>query len=159
MLKLKELESMGNVTFGNAEGVTYDNIKAAISDLAAQNQVPVAFYQDEAREGGMFSNTVPVLVAYHPEHRSDYYNMAIVLTKQGTYGSVAVYAAGRSKQMDKFARSEANKEIRRGQSLSYKLGNAAVSGLMNMGKNKQKLQEEQAYYEIILDIIGAALNE
>lgn len=122
MLKLKELESMGTVTFGGAENVTLDNIKTAISDLAAQNQIPVAFNQDETKEGGMFSSTVPVLVAYHPEHRSDYFNMAIVLSTQGSYGSAAVYAAGKSKQMNKFARSEANKAARRGQSLSYKLG-------------------------------------
>lgn len=159
MLKLKDLEQMGTVTFGGAENVTLDNIKQAISDLAAQNQVPVAFYQDEAKEGGMFSDTVPTLVAYHPEHRNDYFNMAMVLSKQGSYGSVSVYAAGKSKQMNKFARSEANKAARRGQSMSYKLTNAAVSGLMNMGKSKQKLQDEQMYYEIILDIIGTALNE
>ncbi|WP_080797828.1 hypothetical protein [Arabiibacter massiliensis] len=159
MLKLKDLESMGTVTFGGAENVNLDNIKSAISDLASQNQIPIAFYKDEAKAGGMFSDAVPVLVAYHPEHRNDYFNMAIVLSKQGTFGSAAVYAAGKSKQMNKFVRSEANKEARRGQPLSVKLGNAAVSGLMNMGKSKQKLQEEQMYYEIVLGLIGTALNE
>lgn len=158
MLKLKDLEHMGTVTFGGAEDVTLNNVQLAISDLAEQNQIPVAFYQDDAKEGGMFSDTIPALVVYHPDHRNDYFNMAMILTKQGSFGSVAVYAAGKSKQMNKFARSEAAKADRRGQSLSYKLGSAAVSGLMNMGKSKQKLQEEQMYYEIILDIIGTALN-
>ena len=49
--------------------------------------------------------------------------------------------------------------MRRGQSMSFKVGNMISSGFMNMGKSKQKLQEEQTYYEIILNIIGAALNE
>lgn len=159
MIKLKDLEEMGTVTFGDADGVTLKNIQTAVTDLAKQNGVPVAFYTDDAKDGGLFGNTYTALVAYHPEHRHDYFNMAMILTKQGNYGSVAVFAAGKSKQMNKFARSEAAKEMRRGQSMSFKVGSMVASGLMNMGKNKQKLQEEQMYYEIILGIIGEALND
>lgn len=159
MIKLKDLENMGTVNFKDGGDITLENIRAAIKDLAEQQQVPVAFYNDEAKEGGFLGSTYPCLVMYHPEHRYDYYNMAMVITRQGAYASVNVYAAGKSKQMNKFARSEANKEMRRGQSLSFKIGNAAVSGLMNMGKSKQKLQEEQFYYEICLDLIGTALND
>ncbi|NLQ13030.1 hypothetical protein HGI81_04110 [Olsenella sp. KGMB02461] len=158
MIKLKDLEQMGNVTFGDAGDVTLQNIKEAITDLAQQNGVPVAFYTDDAKDGGLFGNTYTALVAYHPEHRNDYFNMAMLLTKQGNFGTVTVYAAGKSKQMNKFARSETAREMRRGQSMSYQIGNMISSGLMNMGKSKQKLQEEQAYYEIILNVIDAALN-
>lgn len=159
MIKLKDLEEMGSVTFGDAGDVSLETIKSAVSDLAKQNGVPVAFYTDEAKEGGIFGDTYSALVAYHPEHRNDYFNMAMILTKQGNFGTVSVFAAGKSKQMNKFARSEAAKEGRRGQSMSFKVGSMVASGIMNMGKSKQKLQEEQAYYEIILNIIGAALNE
>lgn len=159
MIKLKDLEVMGTANYKDSEDITFEILRAAIKDLAEKREVPVAFYEDEAKEGGLFGNTHPCLVLYHPEHRYDYYNMAMVVTRQGVYASVNVYAAGKSKQMNKFARSEANKEMRRGQSLSFKIGNAAVSGLMNMGKNKQKLQEEQLYYEICLDIISDVLSE
>lgn len=159
MIKLKDLEQMGDVTFANAENVTLDNIKTAITDLAKQNDVPVAFYTEDAKDGGLFGDTYTALVAYHPEHQRDYFNMAMILTKQGAYGNVTVFAAGKSKQMNKFARSEYNKNARQGQSMSFKVANAAVSGLMNMGKSKQKLAEEQMYYEMILNIIGAALND
>lgn len=158
MINFKGLENMGTVNFRDGSGITLDNIMAAIKDLAEQQQVPVAFYNDEAKEG-LFGSATPCLVMYHPEHRYDYYNMAMIVSRQGNYASVNAYAAGKSKQMSKFARSEANKEWRRGRSMSEKIGNAAVSGLMNLGKSKAKLQEEQLYYEICLDLIGSALNE
>lgn len=159
MINLKNSEEMEKVTFGDAAEVTLETIKGAITDLAQQNGIPVAFYTDEAKDGGLFGDTYAALVAYHPEHRNDYFNMAMILTKQGNFGTVSVHAAGKSKQMNKFARSEAAKEMRQGQSMSFKVGSMVASGLMNMGKSKQKLQEEQMYYEIVLEIIGAALNE
>lgn len=162
MLKLKDLEEMGTVSFGNAQDITLKTIKAAIGDLAERNGVPVAFYFDEAKEGGMLSNVVNTLMVYHPEHRKDYYNMALVLHKQGNFGSVAVFAAGTSKQMNKFYRSEKSKEAV-GAALkgggSGAVGAAIGGALGSLGKNKAKLQEEQLYYEIILELIGTALNE
>lgn len=162
MLKLKDLESMGTVSFGNADGVTLDNIKTAISDLAAQNQIPIAFYTEDAKEGGLLSSTVTALVAYHPEHRRDYFNMAMILNKQGAFGSVAVYAAGKSKQMNKFYRSDISKGAV-GAALmgggSRAVGAAIGGALGSIGKSKAKLQEEQLYYDIVLELIGTALNE
>lgn len=162
MLKLKGLDSMGTVTFGNAGGVTLESIEAAIADLAAQNQIPLAFYTDEAKEGGLFATAVPVLIAYHPEHRRDYFNMAMILSKQGTFGSVAIYAAGKSKQMNRFYRSDISKgalasALNGGG--SYAVGQVIGGFLGSLGKNKTKLQEEQLYYEIVLGLINAALGE
>lgn len=162
MLKLKDLEEMGSVTFGNAENVTLSNIQDAITDLAKQNGVPVAFYKEDAKDGGLFGESYTALVAYHPEHQRDYFNMAMIMTKQGNFGNVAVYAAGKSKQMNKFARSNNSKAgfaaaVAGGG--SYAVGQMIGGALGSIGKSKAKLQEEQAYYEIILGIIGSALNE
>ena len=159
MINLKGLENMGTVNFRDGNGITLDNIMAAIKDLATQQAVPVAFYKDEAKEG-LFGSATPCLVMYHPEHRYDYYNMAMVVTRQGNFASVNVYAAGKSKQMNKFARSEANKQMRRGKSTSFVIGNMIGDAVFNgIGKSKTKLQEEQLYYEICLDLISTALNE
>lgn len=158
MIKLKNLQEADSVSFGGAEEISLDDIKSAISNLAQQNGVPVAFYIDDAKDGGLFGRTYTALVAYHPEHQKDYFHMAMILSKQGNFGTVSVYAAGKSKQMDKFARSEVAKKMRQGQSMSFKVSNMVTSGLMTMGKSKQKLQEEQAYYGIVLSIIDAALN-
>lgn len=162
MLKLKDLQEMGNVTFGDAANVTLDNIQTAITDLAKQNGIPVAFYQEDAKDGGLFGSTYTALVAYHPEHRRDYFNMAMIMAKQGNFGNVSVYAAGKSKQMNKFARSDASKAgfgaaIAGGG--SFAVGQMIGGALGSIGKSKARLQEEQTYYEIILNIIGAALNE
>lgn len=162
MLKLKDLEEMGSVTFGNADNVTLDSIQTAITDLARQSNIPVAFYKEDAKDGGLFGDTYDALVAYHPEHQRDYFNMAMIMTKQGSFGNVAVYAAGKSKQMNKFYRSDLSKA---GFGSAITGGGAAAFGQMiggalgSIGKSKAKLQEEQAYYEIILGIIGSALNE
>lgn len=162
MLKLKDLQEMGNVSFADAGEVTLDNIETAVTDLAKQNGIPVAFYRTDARDGGIFGNTYTALVAYHPEHRNDYFNMAMILTKSGNFGSVNVYAAGKSKQMNKFARSD-NAKAGLGAALagggSQAVGFMIGSALGSLGKSKAKLAEEQLFYDSILSIIGAALNE
>ena len=56
--------------------------------------------------------------------------------------------------MDKFARAENARLDRQGKDLSYQIGSLIGSGLRNIGKSKQKLEEEQNYYaavEYLLD--------
>ncbi len=159
MIKLDDSEEVGSVDFDNADEVTLTNLKMAILDLAQRNNVPVSFYIEDAKAGGFLGETHSALVAYHPEHRYDYYNIAMILQKRGSRGSISVFTTGTSKQTNKFARSEFNKEWRKGRSMSQKLGNAAASAVLNAGKSKQKLADEQAYYDILLEIIGVVLND
>lgn len=67
-------------------------------------------------------------------------------------------STGNSKQMKKFATAEALKTNRKGKSLSYKIGNAAVGSLFLLGKSKNKLEQEQNYYDTILEATGVCLE-
>lgn len=69
-----------------------------------------------------------------------------------------VASTGNSKQMKKFATAEALKASRKGKSLSFKIGNAAVGSLFLLGKNKNKLEMEQNYYDTILEVTGMCLE-
>lgn len=63
-----------------------------------------------------------------------------------------------SKQMDKFARAENAKMDRQGKNRSCQIGSMIGSGLRNIGKSKQKLEEEQNYYgavQYLLDQVFA----
>lgn len=60
--------------------------------------------------------------------------------------------------MDKFARSEYAKQDRQGKSLSYKIGSVIGSTVRNLGKNRQKLEEEQRYYDSIQHVLDQVIS-
>ena len=59
---------------------------------------------------------------------------------------------GSGKQMDQFARADYAKQDRHGKAMPYKTGSMIGSGIRNIGKNKQKLEAEQNYYDAIRHI-------
>lgn len=160
MIKADQLrEFRPTYRYQNGDGITLQSIQEALKDTAQKYGIAVAFTSDQIKSGGLFNSEVEdCLVLYHPEHPSDYFRFAIRVKRQGVMAFVTVNDFGNSAQMNKHLRSEANKEARKGQSLSYKLGNAAVSGLMNMGKNKNKLEEEQMYYGALESIFDEMIS-
>ena len=60
--------------------------------------------------------------------------------------------------MDKFARSEYAKQDRQGNSLSYKIASVIGSTVRNLGKNRQKLEEEQRYYDSIQHVLDHVIS-
>ena len=60
--------------------------------------------------------------------------------------------------MNKADRVEAYKEDRRGKSMSYKVGSIIGQGISSIGKSKQKLEEEQNYYNCISDILDDVIS-
>lgn len=138
------------VSFKNGDGVTLENIQAAYTDCANQMGIPVAFYRDQVTSGGLFNSSVQdCLVLYHPDHMKDYFKFCIRISYQGIAAFVSVDVFGESKQINKAARDEFAREDRKGKSMSYKLGSMIGAGLANIGKNKQKLEDEQNYYRCI----------
>ena len=60
--------------------------------------------------------------------------------------------------MAKADRAEFAKADRQGKSMSYKVGSMIGQGLMNIGKSKQKLEEEQMYYQCVFDIFDEIVS-
>lgn len=121
--------------------------------------VPVAFYNEQVKSGGLFNSSVEdCIVMYHPEHQNDYFKFCIRVGRQGTYAFVSVNDFGQSKQMAKADRAEFAKQDRKGKSMSYRVGSMIGSGIANIGKSKQKLEEEQRYYQCVFDIFDEIIS-
>lgn len=160
MIKIDELrEFRPTYRFEDGANVSLEAVKNALSVEAEKRGVPVAFYTDQVKSGGLFNKQIEdCIVMYHPEHQNDYFKFCIRVGRQGSYAFVSVNDFGSSKQMDKFVRAEFAKQDRKGKDMSYKIGSMIGSGIRNIGKSKQKLEEEQNYYgavEYILDQVIA----
>lgn len=160
MIKADELrEFRPTVRYQNGEGITLSTVQDAIKDCAMKMGLPVAFIGDQVKSGGLFNSSVEdCVVMYHPEHERDYFRFCIRVKHQGTYAFVSVNDFGKSSQMAKAERAEFGSADRKGKSMSYKLGSLAAQGLMNIGKSKQKLEEEQMYYQCIFDIFDEIVS-
>lgn len=160
MIKIDELSKfLPTFRYTGAENVDFQVIIDNIKEEAQRHTVPVEFYNDQVKSGGIFNREIEdCIVIYHPEHKTDYYNFCIRLKKVGSIVQIQTDVFGSSVQMDKFARSEWAKEDREGKSVSYKIGSMIGSGLRNMGKNKQKLEEEELYYDILRAVLKEAIG-
>lgn len=160
MIKIDDLrEFRPTYRFEDGASISLEAVQNALTTEAEKHGVPIAFYADQVKSGGMFNKQIEdCLVMYHPEHRNDYFTFCIRIQRQGSMAYVIVNDFGSSKQMDKFARTEFAKQDRKGKDMSYKIGSMIGSGIRNLGKSKQKLEEEQNYYgavEYILDQVIA----
>ena len=154
MIKIDELrEFRPTCRFEDGANVSLEAVKNALSVEAEKRGVPVAFYTDQVKSGGLFNKQIEdCIVMYHPEHQNDYFKFCIRVGRQGSYAFVSVNDFGQSKQMAKANRAEFAKEDRKGKTMSYKVGSMLSEGIMNIGKSKQKLEEEQMYYQCVFDI-------
>lgn len=129
--------------------------RATILELAQANEIAVELDIDTVKTKGLFnSREIPCLIISHPDHKNDYYKIVVLVGD----GEIMVASTGVSKQMKKFNIAEANKQLRKGQSMSFKVGNMITSSLFSLGKNKDKLAEESAYYDMIFGMIGACFE-
>lgn len=154
MIKADELrEFRPTVSYQNGAGITLKTVQDAIKERAMQIGIPVAFTRDQVKSGGLFNSSVEdCIVMYHPEHERDYFRFCIRVRRQGSYAFVSVNDFGKSSQITKDDRAEFAKADRRGKSMSYKIGSMIGQSIANIGKSKQKLEEEQMYYQCIFDI-------
>lgn len=154
MLKEKQLND-DLMQFKTNAMLTISDAKSRIEKITTENNIPAVVNVDSIKVGGLLNSQVlDCLVIKHPEHMRDYYHIVVVIGR----GVVMVASTGNSKQMKKFATAEALKSDRKGKSLSYKIGNAAVGSLFLLGKSKNKLEMEQNYYDTILEVTGVCLE-
>ena len=155
MIRVDELNNFRpQVRCPNGERINLDMIQNAIKDCAEQFGIPVAFRNDQVKSGGFFNATVEnCLVMYHPNHTDDYLKFCIRVRRQGTYAFVVIDSFGYSRQMNKAARVEfEQKNFRQADTAGGMIASAFRSGIAGIGKNQQKLEEEQMYYQCISDI-------
>ena len=154
MIKIDELrEFRPDVYYKDGTDVTLQSVQAAIMRYAQDRGIPIAAYTDQVKSGNILNKSIEdCIVLYHPEHRSDYFKFCVRVKHQGNYAFVSIMDFGTSKQMKKAGQTEAYKESRQGQSLSFKIGSLIGQGLVSIGKSKTKLEEEQNYYTCITDI-------
>ena len=154
MLKEKQLNDDIN-KFKASVICTQQEAKEKIERICANNSVPVSIEYDTLKVGGFFnSRELDCLVISHPEHQRDYYKIVVVL---GGF-EVIMASTGTSKQMKKQAIADANKQWRQGRSMSEKVGNVIGSAIWMIGKSKDKLAQEQAYYNALIEVVGVALE-
>lgn len=124
MIKIDELrEFRPTYRFEDGASISLEAVQNALTAEAEKHGVPIAFYADQVKSGGLFNKQIEdCLVMYHPEHRYDYFTFCIRVQHQGSMAYVAVNDFGSSKQMDKFARAEFAKQDRKGKDMSYKIG-------------------------------------
>lgn len=154
MIKADNLrEFRPSVRYKDGTGITLQTVQDALTTFAQEMGIPVAFHKDEVKSGGLFNSSLEeCLVLYYPDHLDDYFNFCIRVSHQGSYAFVSVNDFGKSKQVSKAAYAESYKADRRGKKMSYKVGSMIGQGIMTIGKNKQKLEEEQMYYQCIGDL-------
>lgn len=147
------------IRYNDGYDITLQIVQEALEDSAQKKGVPVAFYNDQIKSGGLFNSSVEdCIVMYHPEHKNDYFKFCIRVTVQGSYAFISVNDFGQSKQMSKAGYAENYKADRQGKSMSYKIGSMVGQSIMTIGKSKHKLEEEQMYYECISDIFDEVIS-
>lgn len=160
MIKADNLrEFRPSVRFKDGSGVTLPAVQKAIEKCAEGMDIPVAFYDDQVKSGVLFNSSVEdCIVMYHPGHERDYFKFCIRVARQGSYAFVSINDFGESQQMKKAGYAEGYKADRKGKSLSYKMGSLIGEGVMTLGRSKQKLEEEQMYYQCIFDIFDEIIG-
>jgi len=147
------------IRYPDGSSITLYAVQNAITERAKEMGLPIAFYQDQVKSGGMFNKVIEdCIVMYHPAHPNDYFKFCIRVSHQGSYAFVNIMDFGSSKQMSKAGQIAAYKEDRQGQSMSYKVGSLIGQAFASIGSNKAKLEEEQNYYSCITDLLDEIIS-
>ncbi|MEG0875230.1 MAG: hypothetical protein RSH79_07990 [Clostridiales bacterium] len=141
------------IRYKDDAGVTLETVRSAITEYAANLNIPVALSYDEVKSGGLFNpSTENSLVMYHPQHQDEYFKFCIRVAQQGTWVYVFVDSYGQSKQMKKANYAEGYRKDRKGKDMGYKVASLVGQGITTIGRNKQKFEEEKMYYECVSDL-------
>lgn len=160
MIKADDLREFRPVVrYRDGSTITLQIVQDAIKECAEGMGIPVAFYDDQVKSGGMFNKTIEdCIVLYHPEHQFDYFKICVRVSYQGDYAFVSAMDFGTSKQMKKAGQADAYKSSRKGQSVSFKVGSLIGQGITSIGRSKSKLEEEQNYYACLIDIFDEIVS-
>lgn len=136
-----DTEWIPSARIANGADVTLDVVRCALQHQCEENGIPIAFKKEQLKIGGMLSRQYEeMLVAYHPEHASDYLNFGIRVKHTGRYAFVNVYSLGGSKNY----RNENAAHSDSDWSILYSIAN-------RLGGHRTKMEAEEQYYAILQD--------
>jgi len=164
MINEKELREMRpKIRFKNKQGTTLNILQKDIEQKAEEYEIPVAFYNDKVKYGGLIGGgNDDCLVVHHPNHKDDYFKIAVRIKYQGTYAFVTVEDFGRSKllgyEMNKSAMKETwNDKSTGDMAMAGAIFKTVRSKIMTTGK-RNDLEDEKQWYAIISDIFDEILS-
>ena len=142
--KLKDNRGMITepISFGDATGLTADNVAAAMSQKAEEMGIPARITTDTIKEGGMFGASYPCVVINHPNPPQQYFTDIYIINGN----SVNFYFFGESK-----ANTATNKANARKNKLSGMILNS-ISGSKEMA-----YQQEMVWHNQIKSIFEEAV--
>lgn len=151
-IKTKELTQFrAPVRYMNGTDVTLKAIQTALNSSAEEYGVPIAFNYDET-SSGLFGDSTPCLVAYHPDHPRDYFKFCIQRIAQGKIVMVYVYTFGRSDQLSREALSGQSSGVfgailsKSAWNIGASVGHALAKGISSLGRNTNRLEAEKSWY-------------
>lgn len=154
MIKEKELFDGKRIRFKDGEGLSLERAVAAITDEADKNAIPLAYYNEQVKFGGLIGGSVEdCVVFYHPNHKKDYINTVVRVSHQGKYAFLAVDHIGTSKMGGKINLRDTKKEATRGEGLAFKLTYNLTSAVLSAGASRSKLEQEEDWYNMLNDIL------
>lgn len=134
-------------------------IKDRLEMEARTEEIELSIREDQVKAGGMFNSSVQdCIVLYHPKHEKDYFNFCIRVRRQGRYCFMSTDVFGVSKMLGKEQNAAGALSGASGAQSGGDLFFAALKGIMSLGHNKQKLEEEKFYYSCLTDIIKRVLE-
>ena len=159
MLKADQLTEYQSYRAPNGAGISLRYINEGMLNLSRQYQIPLAVTYEQIKYGGVFSSqTEECLLFYHPSHTNDYLGFCVTLRKQGTMAFITLSTYGVSKQLKISGLKERGIQQRKGQSLSYKIGNKLAEKIQTRGAKSLALGEENEYYNAVFSIFEELLN-
>lgn len=165
MIKEKEIyEVRPQVRIKDGAGIDLQRVQELIQKVADENGVPVAFYNDQIKFGGLIGGAVlDCLALHHPEHERDYSKLAILIKHQGNYTFISIYGFGESRLLGNQAShdymvSAVKKGWKSHDDMDFAKAAGAVLGagvrrIVKGGRNNQKLEDEQNWYAMVGDIL------
>lgn len=158
MIRADDLQEFRpQIRYENAENLNLGLIQNAIRRYAENLGISVAFRDDQVKSGNIFSRTIDdCVVMYHPDHERDYFKFCIRARRQGIYTYVIVNVCGQSTQMRKQNAIDYAREDREGK--SYQIGSFIGQTLLSVGKNRQKLEDEIRYYQVVTEIFDEVIS-
>lgn len=129
------------------DNVTLEAIKAIITEEMGKKGLSVLIKNDEIKSGGLFnSSKTPCIVIYNSNHQKDYIKYCITAQKQGAITIVTTFTWGYS-------------ELRAKEIYAEEKRKSSVMGMMfAKGPSKQKMIEENFYYQTLEEIITAVFS-
>ncbi len=179
MISAKDLDMdfRPKIRYADGTDINLKVVQNALTEEANKHGIPIAFYADQVRVGGVMgigSKVEDCIVLHHPDHKKDYFTFVIRVAHQGTYAFVSVDGYGKSKLMRAeegrnrmTANAGANfKAAVFGDGNSVNMTNALIGGAIGGARKlvgaltgaKAKIEQESNWYAMVSDLFEVILD-